>query len=135
MNAFLDAVGAWFQSFGVHPVLGAFILGAVIAFAFAYRRSAAPESADGAGLANRAAVRPRGMVESTTVKVENTNISMTVNGKDMQMPSEVIAQLRAGNKIEAIKALRHASGLDLKEAKDVVEMIEKSPLLRTGRAG
>ena len=39
MTAFLDSIANWFQSVGVHPVLGAFMAGAVIAFVFAYRRS------------------------------------------------------------------------------------------------
>lgn len=49
MEAFLDSIAAWFRSFGLHPVLGAFIAGALIAFVFAYRRS----PPDGATPSNR----------------------------------------------------------------------------------
>jgi len=38
---------------------------------------------------------------------------------------KVGAALAAGNKIEAIKLLREASGLGLKEAKDAVEQMER----------
>jgi ribosomal protein L7/L12 len=42
-------------------------------------------------------------------------------GTNGQMPLEAIAQLREGNKIEAIKIVRKAHGTQLKEAKDMVE--------------
>jgi len=38
-----------------------------------------------------------------------------------ELPPQVLQALRAGSKIEAIKRLREATGLGLKEAKDVVE--------------
>jgi ribosomal protein L7/L12 len=40
------------------------------------------------------------------------------------LPGDVLAALRGGNKIEAIKRLREATGLGLKEAKDLVEAHE-----------
>ena len=40
------------------------------------------------------------------------------------LPDDVLAALRGGNKIEAIKRLREATGLGLKEAKDLVEAHE-----------
>jgi ribosomal protein L7/L12 len=44
----------------------------------------------------------------------------------VEISPEVMAPIRNGNKIEAIKALRNASGLDLKAAKAAVEAIEDS---------
>lgn len=41
------------------------------------------------------------------------------------MTDEAIAALKRGNKIEAIKFLRKARGLDLKEAKDAVDAYER----------
>lgn len=38
---------------------------------------------------------------------------------------EVLTALRAGNKIQAIKAYREATGEGLKDAKDAVEALEK----------
>jgi ribosomal protein L7/L12 len=40
------------------------------------------------------------------------------------LPDDVLDALRGGNKIEAIKRLREATGLGLKEAKDLVEAHE-----------
>ena len=39
----------------------------------------------------------------------------------------IVAALQAGNKIEAIKLCREATGLGLAEAKDFVERLEISP--------
>jgi ribosomal protein L7/L12 len=39
---------------------------------------------------------------------------------------ELRAELAAGNKIAAIKLLREATGLGLKEAKDAVERMERA---------
>jgi len=38
-----------------------------------------------------------------------------------ELPTEALAALQAGNKIAAIKVVRTARGLDLKEAKDLVD--------------
>lgn len=40
------------------------------------------------------------------------------------LPDDVIAAIRQGNKIEAIKLLRAKTGLDLKGAKDLVDAAE-----------
>jgi hypothetical protein len=130
MNAFLDSIAAWFSSFGIHPVLGAFIAGVLIAFVFAYRRNTEAGSGLEAGLAQARPGRQGGMFDSTSMRVENTNVSLTVNGKDTTLPPEVIAHLKKGDKIAAIKALREAAGLDLVEAKRLAEMLAESPLLR-----
>ena len=37
------------------------------------------------------------------------------------MPASVVHAMQRGNKIEAIKLLREATGMDLKEAKDAVD--------------
>lgn len=39
----------------------------------------------------------------------------------IELPVEAVAALRSGNKIEAIKAVRAARRLDLKDAKDLVD--------------
>ena len=144
MTAFLDAVGGWFQSHGVHPVMGAFLLGAVLAFAFAYRRNpakeasgapyAAPGSVPGAGgsagVADAGAMKAGQPFGTTTVRVENSHVAMTVDGKEVSFPQAVLDHLRAGQTIEAIKELRNASGLGLAEAKKVVDLLAQSPLVK-----
>ncbi len=47
------------------------------------------------------------------------------------LPAEVIAAIQAGRKIEAIKLLREAEGLGLKESKNAVEAyIRSNPSLQ-----
>ena len=48
-----------------------------------------------------------------------------------EMPAEALAALQQGNKIEAIRIVREAHGIGLKEAKDYVERhIEADPVLK-----
>lgn len=47
------------------------------------------------------------------------------------LPSEAISALQRGNKIEAIKIVRQASKLDLKDAKDRVDdYVKNDPVLQ-----
>lgn len=56
-------------------------------------------------------------------------ISLVVNGRTVDVPAEAMAEIqaliRAKQKIEAIKALREATGMGLAEAKAVMESLEK----------
>lgn len=56
-------------------------------------------------------------------------ISLVVNGRTVEVPSAAMAEIqdliRTKQKIEAIKALREATGLGLAEAKAVMESLEK----------
>ncbi len=52
-------------------------------------------------------------------------------GSSVELPVEALAALQAGNKIEAIKLVRTARRLDLKDAKDLVDRyIEGQPGLQ-----
>lgn len=54
-----------------------------------------------------------------------------MNHVSQDFPKEAIAALERGSKIEAIKCIRIAYGVGLKEAKDIVEQfIDKSPNLK-----
>jgi ribosomal protein L7/L12 len=44
------------------------------------------------------------------------------------VPLEVLHELRHGHKLEAIRLLRGATGMGLKEAKDTIEALEHAPL-------
>ena len=124
MTAFLDSIAKWFQSVGVHPVLGAFLAGVVIAFVFAYRRSPSVELPPG-GPAARPMFTDGGSAASPVAGTK-----LNINGRSVGFSPEVMAYIRADKKIEAIKALRHSSGLDLKSAKDAVEAMAESPGMR-----
>ena len=42
-----------------------------------------------------------------------------------ELPPEIVALVREGRKIDAIKALRERTGLGLKEAKDLIDALER----------
>ncbi|WP_459856982.1 ribosomal protein L7/L12 [Dongia sp. agr-C8] len=56
--------------------------------------------------------------------------------KNLELPDAAKLALRQGNKVEAIKIVREARGLGLKEAKDVVEAsVAQDPMLRAELEG
>lgn len=58
-----------------------------------------------------------------------------MSGVNPDLPPEAIAALEKGRKIEAIKHVRMAQGVGLKEAKDIVEeFIERSPSVKNRMA-
>ncbi len=53
--------------------------------------------------------------------------------EEPQLPGDVVAAIEAGRKIDAIRLLREAEGLDLAEAKRLVDLYAaKNPNLLTG---
>ncbi|WP_291994971.1 ribosomal protein L7/L12 [Candidatus Accumulibacter sp. ACC003] len=51
-----------------------------------------------------------------------------MTGNDKDLPREAIAALERGSKIEAIKCVRVARGVGLKDAKEVIEdYLDRSP--------
>ena len=45
---------------------------------------------------------------------------------EMELPPDVITEIRAGRKVTAIKRLREHQGIGLKEAKELVDSYEKN---------
>jgi ribosomal protein L7/L12 len=60
---------------------------------------------------------------------QESSVERTVSpGSPVELPVEALAALQSGNKIEAIKLLRVARRIDLKDAKDLVDRhIEGQP--------
>ncbi len=57
------------------------------------------------------------------------------NSSDQTLPSEAIAALTRGSKIDAIKSVRVARGVGLKEAKEIVEeFLARSPQVKSRMA-
>lgn len=55
---------------------------------------------------------------------------------DTELPPEVVIAIQEGHKIKAIKMLREAKGLGLKEAKDAVDAyVEQHPMLQVESSG
>jgi hypothetical protein len=59
-----------------------------------------------------------------------SNLSFVTDSKEHVLPDHVTVQiteaLRQGNKIEAIKIFKDATGLGLKESKDIIEALQKT---------
>ena len=51
------------------------------------------------------------------------------------LPPEIVAFVREGRKIDAIKALRERTGLGLKEAKDLIDALERQLGIERPSAG
>ena len=68
--------------------------------------------------------------ESGIAASQAASAKLTIDGRTVEFSPEVMVHIRAGNKIEAIKALRNSSGLDLKAANEAVEAMADSPAMR-----
>jgi ribosomal protein L7/L12 len=62
------------------------------------------------------------------------SLSLSARSPEGELPAHVLAALAGGQKIEAIKLLREATGLGLKEAKDAVDAAEARASLQAGLA-
>ena len=126
MKVFLDSISHAFEAMGLHPVLGAFIVGVVLTFIFARRRKD-HDDRQLPGLSS--ASLPVGV--SFKKEITHTgDMSLTIDGRTVQVPPQVLTHIAAGNKVEAIKALRAAAGLDLKAAKQIVDKLAAAPIMR-----
>ena len=134
----MNEISAWFESVGIHPVLGGLLLGALLVFVLMRgRRSGKSTTSFDMALGSQTGLDPGKLVSSlrsSETLVGGAHIHLEYNGKAIDIPPElgdgVMNALRRGNKIEAIKLLRGASGLDLVDAKHFVETMEKSGLLK-----
>lgn len=116
-----------FQSLGIDPALGGLALGALFGWVARGLRGS------GSGLAEPPARQPRD-VSFSTERILGTShrVSLKVDGQDKVLEGEVAAKffeaLHSGQKISAIQILREATGLGLKESKDLVDAMESSKL-------
>lgn len=131
MNAWLDSVQKYFETLGIHPMLGAFIAGVVVSFLLRRRSSNAASASVSSGMAPASA--SPSMITKSSVSFASTG-KVTMNGNTVDLNAETMNQIKAlmaqNNKIEAIKVLRHAAGLDLKDAKDIIEAFQASGMLK-----
>ncbi|MEV1287657.1 ribosomal protein L7/L12 [Micromonospora sp. NPDC049679] len=56
-------------------------------------------------------------------KLDLIMVHLGIQASEPDAPGAVLQELRAGRKIQAIKAYRAATGVGLKEAKDAVELL------------
>lgn len=129
----LDAIASWFTGLGIHPVLGAFLAGLGVGLIVRASRTRVSGDAGAApSLADQA--RNAGMFQKSTVAVEHGTTSLSINGSPVpiapKVMSDLVAKIRSGHTIDAIKLAREATGLGLKESKLLIDTLAQSPLLR-----
>lgn len=126
MKEFLDSVGVWFQGIGVHPVIGAFLVGFIFA-ALIFRSK--KSSGTGWNVEMGTGSAPSKIFENMKVGF-SSSANIAINGKEVEIPPESLAQImeliKSKKLIEAIKVLRSCTSLDLKDAKNVVETIGRT---------
>ena len=122
MNTWLDGIAIWLTGVGIHPVLGAFVAGFLLAVLARTVRASS-------GVAPNA-----GMFTSSTVSLAHGSGSLTVNGQTVPLEPTVLAAvvetIKSGHLLEAIKLVREKTGLGLAESKLLVDTVAKSALLR-----
>lgn len=116
---------------GIDIVYGYLAIGIVIGLVIGRlsKRSAAAEPARiGGGLVTRSA-GPSAPAQAGTRIRSASSVDLEVNGQKIDIDPETMAEVHRlsgeGNKIEAIKLLREATGLGLAEAKQLVEAFER----------
>lgn len=121
----MKAISDFFSSHGIDPFLAGLVAGVLllvtVRVVFSGGKVSSPLRLQ-AGLDG-------GTLGSTISRTGTTSVRVSVNGAERELTSEqsaeVLGALRGGNKIAAIKAVREATGLGLKEAKDLVEALER----------
>lgn len=127
----LNEISEFFRSLGIDPLLGGFIAGLVLGAVL--RAGVSRRSADDGGTRPNdpaAALRTSASFSREQTLHSQLKVKLKLNGEERELSAaetaEMSAALKRGDKIGAIKALREATGLGLKEAKDLVEVIERS---------
>jgi len=127
----MKAISQYFISHGIDPFLAGLICGiilcAIARVGLSRKRS---EFANPSEISTD--IQMEKPVKTSGLMTKSVKIRLTNNGKEIELDDHISGQIsdaiRKGQKIEAIKILREASGLDLKGAKDLVEVLEKSNL-------
>jgi hypothetical protein len=127
MTHVLDAIATTFTDLGIHPVLGAFAAG--LALALVARALGWPT--DGvATTSSAAAAGPRSAAAVTARTGPPSGAAATARALTGGLPPDVAdvvtTAIRDGRTIAAIKAVREATGVGLKEAKDLVEAVARA---------
>lgn len=120
--AILSDLSADLQALGIDPLLGGFVLGVLVTLLLVLLLRRGP-SAGSQPAPPKASAAPE-------LHASRLEIRVRENGQERELSTEESAQLQAylreGRKLEGIKYLRQLTGLGLKEAKDLLEVIERA---------
>lgn len=126
----LNDISEFFRSYGIDPLVGGFICGIIVcALARTGTVDVKPQAGNATG-PGRAVRQKPSLFRESMLGGSSLKIRINVNGEEKELDdaesAKIMSALKQGNKIEAIKQARESTGLDLKEAKDLVEALEKS---------
>ncbi|MDP3858152.1 MAG: ribosomal protein L7/L12 [Stagnimonas sp.] len=129
----LTEISEFFRSLGLDPLLGGFLAGiafCVLALIGFRKRTSEPTGPTSSVHKPPARASSSFSVSREQMQHSALSIKLKLNGSERELSAaetaEMSAALQRGDKIGAIKALREVTGLGLKEAKDLVEVIERS---------
>ncbi len=127
----LNEVSKFFSSQGLDPLLAGFICG-IIVCVFA-RVGIVRNKTKGKELIRRNVItRAKPLVSVAQALGASNKMCIKINGEEKEVGdlelAEIMSAIKGGKKIEAIKLLRESTGLELKEAKDLVEVMQKTHL-------
>lgn len=123
----LKSLSDLFQSIGIHPLVGGFLLGVgVCLLLIALKRAAVFDAANPKTDELARFKNPNAFADSAATR---TKVTYHADGADRALPDhiaeKVIAALQDGQKIEAIKIFKDATGLGLKESKEIIETLQR----------
>ena len=126
----MDGFSQFFASLGISPLLGGVLIGAVLIFLLMGRSGDRDVKAWGGLMTEKPASdglmsRVRFGGTFSQVRIENNGQPIELSG---EASAELLNLLRQGDKIGAIKLIREVSGLDLTDAKQIVDAMERSGL-------
>lgn len=124
-----------FLALGIDPALGGVTLGAVLGWLACSLRPKVTDSSKAPfhqTLERPASTEHLPSTSATTSTSTSHRVSIDVDGQEKVLEGEQVEEffqaLRSGQKITAIRILREATGLGLKESKDLVEAMDSSKL-------
>lgn len=135
MTEFFNIIAQFFTNIGIHPVFGSFMLGILTSLILFKKKKNQAVTYDVNQAKNISASSSTNHFNAPKTNFGNTTnfASQTTNfnnphpsGKlniDSQVTDQIVNLIRESKIIEAIRVYREASGLGLKEAKDVIERI------------
>lgn len=132
MTEILEQISSVFISLGIHPVGGGFLLGILLMILLRRKKSADTSVSYGTHTGHQnwsnptAGLKSPGLQHGHTSSAVTTSISTKSTTLNPEISQKILQLAQSGNIIQAIKELRTVTGLGLKEAKDMVEMMNRT---------
>lgn len=112
MEAYVGMFSAWVNSFGVPPMGIAIMLGIITFYMLSGRRAISLTSAGR-------------IIPQPGVALARIDRTVDYEGRSVAIPGAALAYIDAGDRIQAIKALRDGTDLELVDAKRIVDALAR----------